>query len=76
MTRKILQIGSSVGLTIPKDALAQLNMSIGDEVVLTVDSARKRMFIELPATVDGELVTWTKDFIEKYRPTLEALKDK
>ncbi len=65
-----------MGLTIPRDTLAQLNMSIGDEVVLTVDAARKRMFIELPATVDGELVSWTKDFIEKYRPALEALKDK
>ncbi len=76
MTRKILQIGSSVGITIPKSALKELNMSVGDEVVFTVDSARKRASFELPTKVDGELVSWTRDFIEKYRPALDSLKDK
>jgi antitoxin component of MazEF toxin-antitoxin module len=76
MTQKILQVGSSAAVTIPKKALSELGMAIGDEISVVIDTENKRVVIESPVAVDPELAAWTKGFIEKYRPALEALKDK
>ncbi len=77
MTQKVLQIGSSAGMTISKEALKKLGIKIGDEISVNIDESGLHVSrIESTPVVDAELVTWTKDFIEKYRPALEALKDK
>lgn len=74
MTQKVLKVGSSAAVTIPKKSLVELGLKIGDSVSVEVDREKKRVLIE--ASVKGgdkELLAWTKKFITRYRPALEAL---
>ena len=75
MTQKVLQVGSSAGVIIPKKTLGELGLRIGDQVNLEAHIRQKKLVIEpvLKTTVDKELLNWTRKFIEKYRPALEAL---
>ncbi len=73
MTQKVLKVGTSAAVTIPKKSLEELGLKIGDRVALSIDKKERRVIIEPSVVVDRELVTWTKQFIEKYRPALEAL---
>lgn len=77
MTQKVLQVGGSAGVIIPKKSLIELGLHIGDEINIEVDTKRKKVFIEpVSKTVDKELLSWTRKFIEKYRSALEALAKK
>ena len=73
MAQKVLKVGSSAAVTIPRSSLQELGLKIGDSVTLTVNKKNKQVVIEPSVSVDAELVAWAKDFIEKYRPALEAL---
>ena len=74
MTQKVLQVGSSAGVIIPKKTLGQLGLRVGDKVNAEVDTKQRKVMIEpISKTVDKELLNWTRKFIEKYRPALEAL---
>ncbi len=75
MIQKVLQVGSSAAVTIPKGTLKELGIAVGDQISVSYDKEKNRVIIESPATVDAELVDWTKKFIKEYRPVLEALKD-
>lgn len=78
MTQKVLQIGSSAGVTIPKDFLKELGLKIGDRVTVKSDLKQGRLVI-LPVRkgkVDFELLDWTDRFIDQYRPALKALSQK
>ena len=76
MLQKILKVGSSAAVTIPKKSLEELGLSIGDSVRVSVDSTEHKISIEQAVVVDRELVDWTKKFIGKYRTALEALAKK
>jgi putative addiction module antidote len=76
MMQKLLQIGSSAGVTIPKKSLKDLGLTIGDEVIVEIDKKRESVSIRSARKVDRELLDWTDKFIEKYRPALEALAKK
>ena len=74
MTQKVLQVGSSAGVIIPKKTLGQLGLRVGDRVNVEIDAKQKKVFIEpISKTVDKELLSWTRKFIDKYRPALEIL---
>ena len=74
MTQKILKVGSSAAVTIPKKSLEELEFKIGDRVNVDVDRKNRAFIVRArDVKVDRELVNWTNDFIEKYRPALEAL---
>ncbi len=74
MTQKVLQVGSSAGIIIPKKTLGELGLRIGDQVNLEANIKQKKLVIEpVSKTVDKELLNWTRKFIDKYRPALEAL---
>ena len=73
MIQKVLKVGSSAAVTLPKKALRELGLAIGDDISVTVDPAHKRVVMQQAIAVDKELVDWTKRFIERYRPALEAL---
>lgn len=77
MPQKILKVGTSAAVTIPKNSLAELGLRIGDSVNVAVDAERK-IFIVEPFTqkIDPETVKWARDFIKRYRPALEALAKK
>ncbi|MBI3626433.1 AbrB/MazE/SpoVT family DNA-binding domain-containing protein [Candidatus Uhrbacteria bacterium] len=77
MIQKLLKVGSSAAVTIPKKSLAQLGLKVGNKVVVEVDTKTRSVLIKAPdATVDQDLVKWTKKFIERYRPALQALAKK
>ncbi len=77
MAQKILKVGSSAAVTIPKASLEELGLKIGDRVAVRVDSKRRIVSIEpVEGKIDRELIDWTKRFIAKYRPALEALAKK
>ena len=77
MTQKVLKVGSSAAVTIPKKSLAELGIKIGDSVNVQIDAKKGVVFIKIkkPA-VDREVLKWTRNFIERYRPALEALAKK
>lgn len=79
MTRKIIKIGSSVGITLPKALLTQMGLSVGDAVVISEDKNTGCVSIEPEKkkyAPDKENVEWAKEFVERYRPALEELADK
>jgi len=76
MSQKILKVGSSAAVTIPKKSLEELGLKIGDRVDVALDRKRKAFIVESQIRVDKETIDWTKKFIEMYRPALEALAKK
>ena len=76
MSQKILKVGTSAAVTIPKKALEMLGLKIGDRVELGINKRTRGINIEPIVKADAELIEWTKKFIERYRPALEALAKK
>lgn len=76
MTQKVLKVGSSAAVTIPKKSLKELGLKIGDEVRVDVNPRQKTVTIEPAAKVDREILDWTAKFINRYRSALEALAKK
>ena len=76
MTQKVLKVGSSAAVTIPKDSLKVLGLKIGDNVTVEIDKKEKSFLIKRAIKIETELIDWTDDFIKKYRPALEALSKK
>lgn len=73
MIQKVLKVGSSAAVTIPKKSLKELGIKIGDEVRVAIDVKGKTVVIEPAHKVKKELLDWTERFIQRYRPALEAL---
>lgn len=76
MAQKVFKVGSSAAVTIPKKSLAELGLKIGDQVRVEVDRASRSVRIEPAVNVNAELVSWTDNFIKKYRSALEELAKK
>lgn len=66
-------MGSSAAVTIPKRSLEELGLKPGDTVRVEVDRKRRSVLIRPIVAVDEDLLRWTKEFIERYRPALRAL---
>ncbi len=78
MPQKVLQIGSSAGITISKDLLKSLGLRIGDQVEISSDDKRGGLLV-LPlrrSKDQQELMTWTDAMIDQYGPALRALAKK
>lgn len=73
MAQKIIKIGSSIGITIPRKSAEELGLAVGDSVEFSVNKEHKSILIEPSVSVDAETVQWARSFIERYRPALEAL---
>ena len=78
MTQKLLRVGSSAAVTIPKKSLKELGLKIGDEVFVEVNRREKRVIIERAgrAIIKKDTLDWADRFIERYRPALSALAKK
>ena len=80
MTQKVLKVGSSAAVKIPKKSLEELGLKIGDRISVDIDKKHRVVSIK-PVNksnkiADQEILNWTKKFIERYRPALEALAKK
>lgn len=79
MLRKVFKTGNSVVISLPKDALELLGISVGSDVSVDLDREKRQVVIspaEEPlavAGVDEEFAQQVSEFIEQYRPALEAL---
>jgi putative addiction module antidote len=79
MSRKIFKTGNSVVVSLPKDALAYLDINEGAEVTVELDRENRRILITPaeapldPHGVDAAFAQQVADFIETYRPALEEL---
>lgn len=76
MTQKVLKVGSSAAVIIPKKSLKELGLKIGDEVRVSVDAEQRTVRIRPQAKDSGEILEWTRGFIKHYRSALEALAKK
>jgi len=82
MLRKIFKTGNSVVVSLPKEALDWLGLSEGEAVAVDLDREKRQIIISLPpedlaaAGVDEAFARQVAEFIEEYRPALEALAGK
>jgi len=78
MIQKVLKVGSSLAVTIPKKSLKDLGIRAGGEVSVAIDVANKRISFEPVAVVENEsradhIAKLGLDFVERYRSDLERL---
>ncbi|MBI5420801.1 MAG: AbrB/MazE/SpoVT family DNA-binding domain-containing protein [Parcubacteria group bacterium] len=75
MIQKVLKVGSSAAVTIPKKSLEELGLRIGDNVAVEIDVHKKVVQI-IPQHLskeDEKIAGLTMNFINRYRDDLEAL---
>lgn len=73
MTQKLLKVGSSAAVAIPKKSLKELGLKIGDRVRVDVDIKERKVTIESAKKINKDIIGWTDGFIKRYRAALEAL---
>jgi len=79
MLRKVFRTGNSVVVALPKDALELLGISEGSGVSIDFDRVKRQVIISqvneslAVAGVDEEFARQVSEFIDHYRPALEAL---
>ncbi len=79
MKQKVLKIGNSAAITIPKKSLPSLGCSVGDEVNVVIDPKNKIVTIHFESQVSSEdqrVARLTADFIDRYRSDLTSLSRK
>tara|TARA_B100001971_G_C17984779_1_gene429242 strand:- start:46 stop:297 length:252 start_codon:yes stop_codon:yes gene_type:complete len=81
MAQKIVKIGNSLGVTIPKDSAEKLGWNPGDSVDLDTDNQTGEITISLSSTdnlsqEDKRVIKHGLDFIKRYRKDLKSLADK
>lgn len=77
MVRKIFKTGNSLVISLPKESMKQLGLHEGSEVSVAVDQEHGQIIIQPAAPtlagIDETFAQQLDDFIEQYRPALEAL---
>ena len=69
MVQKVIKIGTSAGVTIPKKQLNELGISVGDEVKITVEAVSKK-------DSQAGLMSEYDSFVAQYGQTLKNLAEK
>jgi antitoxin component of MazEF toxin-antitoxin module len=70
MKAKVIRVGNSAAVTIPKNVLEERNIKIGDEAEVAVKSLKKE------SAVPSEFLEWLNQYIDKNRAALEELAEK
>jgi len=79
MLRKVFKTGNSVVVSLPKEAIEYLGLREGADVSVDLDRDKRQIVIspvETPlalAGVDEAFARQVTEFIQQYRPALEAL---
>jgi putative addiction module antidote len=78
MLRKIFRTGNSIVVSIPRDILDELELSEGEDVSIELDSQHRQIVISpiakpLAVGIDETFAKQVDEFIQEYRPALEAL---
>lgn len=72
MELKLRKIGNSVGLVLPKEALAHLQADDGDSLTLT-KGADGRLLLSTEKAAVSEQMRLAQDIMQRYRNTLREL---
>lgn len=72
MKLEIKKIGNSTGLILPKELLARMGLSQGDEVLVT-EGPDRTISITPHVDDDEETMRIARDVMKEYRSTLKAL---
>ncbi len=75
MANKIIKVGSSAAVTIPKKVLSSLSIDIGDKVYVNVDGKNRRIIVEplVNFKIKEETAEYIEDFVKEYKKDLEKL---
>ena len=77
MQRKVFRTGNSTVISLPREAIDFLHLKEGADVLVELDRENRRIVItpaELSlAGVDEDFARQVAEFIDQYRPVLEAL---
>lgn len=78
MLRKLFKTGNSIVVSLPKDIIEPLGVSEGAEVTVELDRERGQIVIRpivqpVAGDIDAKFARQLAEFIEEYRPALEAL---
>ncbi|OHA01524.1 MAG: hypothetical protein A3H71_03275 [Candidatus Sungbacteria bacterium RIFCSPLOWO2_02_FULL_48_13b] len=76
MIQKVLRVGTSAAVTIPKKSLEELGLKIGDAVKVDINSVAKAVSIRAVKTgLDRQkkIATLALNFVNRYRNDLEKL---
>lgn len=84
MLQKVLKVGNSIAVTIPKPYSVKLKLSAGSQVNVNLNDEDKTMIIDPnPKTpkkgsdkLSPEFMAWADSFIEENRDLLKALANK
>ena len=68
MIQKIIRVGNSVAVTIPKKVLEEKNLKVGDLADVDIQPKAKKK-----TQLSPEFLKWVDKYIEKNRPALEEL---
>ncbi len=76
MRQKIVKIGTSAGITLPKKIRDEMNLKVGEEVQINYDADKKSINLRPKDQLDEEdqkIAKLTHSFINRYRSDLEEL---
>jgi antitoxin component of MazEF toxin-antitoxin module len=78
MLRKLFKTGNSIVVSLPKDIIEPLGVSEGADVSVELDRENQQIIIRpakhsIVGGIDEEFARQLAEFIEEYRPALEAL---
>jgi antitoxin component of MazEF toxin-antitoxin module len=81
MSQKVIKVGSSLALVIPKETAHKYNLEVGRSMELHASSDGVLTYTPTQSdfvmnTKDQKVAKIAVDFINRYRKDLEALKDK
>jgi antitoxin component of MazEF toxin-antitoxin module len=74
---KITQIGSNLGVTIPLDILKEVNLYLGDSVIISVQNDASIMIRKkvTPKGVNPKFNEALNRTLDRYKETLQSLKN-
>ncbi len=78
MLQKIIQVGNSLAITIPKQFISESGLRAGDLMFVQPDSATKTLVVTDEANASSvrlnpQLFSWLKTIEETYGPAIKAL---
>jgi putative addiction module antidote len=77
MVRKVFKAGNSLVVSLPKESIEALGLQEGSEVSVEVMPEQREIVIKPAETaladIDEVFAQQVAEFIEQYRPALEAL---
>lgn len=82
MLQKVIRVGNSAAVTIPKAFLREINERVGSPVKVEAKPEKRQLVLSWSAKetkdkiIDQEVYRVAKKLLERYRPAFEALAKK